>query len=57
MTTADKMIPPAAQRSMAKRAGATITEAEGSHAIFISRPDVVASVIEQAAAATSAPSR
>ena len=35
---------------MAKRAGATITEAEGSHAIFVSRPDVVASVIEQAAA-------
>jgi pimeloyl-ACP methyl ester carboxylesterase len=52
MTTADKMIPPTAQQSMAKRAGATITEAEGSHAIFVSRPDVVASVIEQAAAAT-----
>ena len=57
VTTADKMIPPAAQRSMAKRAGATITEAQGSHAIFVSRPDVVASVIEQAAAATSAQGR
>ncbi|MGD0679313.1 MAG: alpha/beta hydrolase, partial [Polyangiaceae bacterium] len=40
--------------SMAKRAGATVTEAEGSHAIFVSKPDVVASVIEQAAAATPA---
>jgi pimeloyl-ACP methyl ester carboxylesterase len=54
VATADKMIPPSAQQSMAKRAGATVTEAEGSHAIFVSRPDVVASVIEQAAAATSA---
>lgn len=51
VATADKMIPPPAQRSMAKRAGATVTEAEGSHAIFVSRPDVVASVIERAAAA------
>lgn len=57
VTTVDKMIPPAAQRSMAKRAGATVTEAQGSHAIFVSRPDVVASVIEQAAAATSAQAR
>ena len=35
-------------RSMAERAGATITEAEGSHVIFISRPDVVADVVLQA---------
>lgn len=49
VATADKMIPPAAQQSMAKRAGATVTEADGSHAIFVSRPDVVASVIERAA--------
>jgi pimeloyl-ACP methyl ester carboxylesterase len=35
-------------RSMALRAGATITEAEGSHVIFISRPDVVADVILEA---------
>jgi pimeloyl-ACP methyl ester carboxylesterase len=57
VTTADKMIAPPAQQSMAKRAGATVTEAEGSHAIFVSKPDVVASVIERAAAATSAQSR
>jgi len=54
VATADKMIPPVAQQSMAKRAGATVTEAEGSHAIFVSRPDVVASIIEQAATAISA---
>jgi pimeloyl-ACP methyl ester carboxylesterase len=35
-------------RSMAVRAGATITEAEGSHVIFISRPDIVADVVLQA---------
>jgi pimeloyl-ACP methyl ester carboxylesterase len=57
VTMTDKMIPPAAQQSMAKRAGATVTETEGNHAIFVSKPDVVASVIERAAAATSAHSR
>jgi pimeloyl-ACP methyl ester carboxylesterase len=51
VATADKMIPPSYERTMAKRAGATITEAEGSHAIFVSRPDVVATLIEQAATA------
>jgi hypothetical protein len=38
-------------RSMAERAGATITEVEGSHVIMISRPDVVTDVIMTAAAA------
>ncbi len=57
VTTADKMIPPVAQRSMAKRAGATVTEEEGSHAIFVSKPEVVASVIKRAAVAVSAQSR
>ena len=41
-------------RSMAERAGATITEVEGSHVIMISRPDVVADVIKTAAAASLA---
>ena len=36
-----------------ERAGATITEVEGSHAVMISRPDAVADVIETAAAAVS----
>ena len=38
-------------RSMAERAGATITEVEGSHVVMISRPDVVSDVIMTAAAA------
>jgi len=42
-------------RSMAERAGATITEVEGSHVIMISRPDVVADVITTAAAAVDRP--
>jgi pimeloyl-ACP methyl ester carboxylesterase len=38
-------------RSMAERAGATITEVEGSHVIMVSRPDAVTEVIMTAAAA------
>jgi len=53
LTTADKMIPPAAQHSMAKRAGATVIEVEGSHATFVAKPDVVASLIERAATASA----
>ena len=45
----DKMIPPAAQRLMAKRAGATVVEVAGSHAVYVSRPDAVAELIEAAA--------
>jgi hypothetical protein len=41
------MIPPPAQRQMAERAGATTTEAPGSHAIYVSQPSAVASVITQ----------
>src|SRR5262249_42892163 len=35
-------------RTMAKRAGASITETDGSHVIMISKPDVVASVVMNA---------
>jgi pimeloyl-ACP methyl ester carboxylesterase len=45
----DKMIPPPAQRQMAKRAGSTVTEANGSHAIYVSQPSAVAAVIAEAA--------
>jgi pimeloyl-ACP methyl ester carboxylesterase len=45
----DKMIPPDAQRSMSKRAGSTVVEVKGSHAIYVSQPEAVASLIEQAA--------
>jgi pimeloyl-ACP methyl ester carboxylesterase len=55
VATTDKMIPPPAQRSMAKRAGATVVESEGSHALYVSKPDVVASIIERAATSISAP--
>jgi len=49
VTTEDKMIPPPAQRQMAKRAGSIVVEAKGSHAIYLSRPQAVIKLIEQAA--------
>ncbi|MGH9704567.1 MAG: alpha/beta hydrolase [Candidatus Acidiferrales bacterium] len=49
IVTEDKMIPPDAQRFMSKRAGATVVEAKGSHAIYVSQPSAVAALIEQAA--------
>jgi pimeloyl-ACP methyl ester carboxylesterase len=49
VVTEDKMIPPAAQRVMAKRAGAAVVEVKGSHAIYVSQPAAVADLIEQAA--------
>lgn len=51
VATDDRMIPPPAQQMMAKRAGATIVESKGSHAIYVSKPDVVASIIKSAARA------
>jgi pimeloyl-ACP methyl ester carboxylesterase len=45
----DKMIPPPAQRAMAARAGAQVTEVPGSHAVYVSRPQAVADVIDKAA--------
>jgi pimeloyl-ACP methyl ester carboxylesterase len=49
VTTEDKMIPPDAQRAMSKRAGSTVVEVKGSHAIYVSQPSAVAALIEQAA--------
>jgi len=49
VVTEDKMIPPDAQRAMSKRAGSVVVEAEGSHAIYVSQPEIVAALIEQAA--------
>jgi hypothetical protein len=43
------MIPPAAQRLMATRAGATTIEEKGSHSIYVSRPKAVAVLIAKAA--------
>jgi pimeloyl-ACP methyl ester carboxylesterase len=49
VVTDDKMIPPDAQRAMSKRAGSTVVEVKGSHAIYVSQPKAVAALIEQAA--------
>ncbi|HYS38605.1 MAG TPA: alpha/beta hydrolase [Pseudonocardiaceae bacterium] len=51
VATDDHMIPPPAQRAMAERAGATVTEVAGSHAIYESQPAAVANLIKQAASA------
>jgi pimeloyl-ACP methyl ester carboxylesterase len=51
VATGDKAAGTDVIRSQAERAGAAITEVEGSHVIMISRPDVVADVIRTAAAA------
>jgi pimeloyl-ACP methyl ester carboxylesterase len=50
----DHMIPPPAQRAMAKRADATMVEVNGSHAVYVSDPKSVAALIEKAANAVSA---
>ena len=49
LVTDDKMIPLAAQRAMCDRAGATATQVPGSHAIYVSNPQAVATLIETAA--------
>ena len=49
VATEDRMIPPDAQRAMSKRTGATVVEVKGSHAVYVSRPDAVASLIARAA--------
>jgi pimeloyl-ACP methyl ester carboxylesterase len=49
VATDDRMIPPPAQRVMSERAGATVVEAAGSHAIYVSQPTAVAELIELAA--------
>ena len=49
VVTDDRMIPPTAQRAMSERTGSTVTEVPGSHAIYVSQPAAVASVIKEAA--------
>jgi pimeloyl-ACP methyl ester carboxylesterase len=49
VATDDRMIPPPAQRFMAERTGATVVEVAGSHAIYVSQPAAVATLIEKAA--------
>ena len=54
VVTEDQMIPPDAQRAMSKRAGSTVVEVKGSHAIYVSQPGAVAALIEQAAKSVKA---
>lgn len=54
VATEDKMIPPDAQRAMSKRAGSTVVEVKGSHAVYVSQPQAVASLIEKAATGAAA---
>jgi pimeloyl-ACP methyl ester carboxylesterase len=49
VTTQDKMIPPRMQRMMSERAGSTVVEENGSHAVYVSKPEAVAAFVEQAA--------
>ena len=56
VVTEDRMIPPAAQRAMSKRAGSAVVEVKGSHAIYVSNPEVVAALIEKAAKGVKASS-
>ena len=53
IATEDKMIPPPAQHFMSKRAGSTVVEVAGSHAIYVSQPNAVASLIKTAAGAAN----
>jgi len=54
LVTEDKMIPPPAQRFMSERAGSTVVEVAGSHAIYVSQPKAVAALIKQAATGAAA---
>jgi len=49
LTTEDRMLPPDAQRLMSKRAGATVVEVKSSHAVYMSQPQAVAHIVEEAA--------
>ena len=50
---ADRMVPPSAQRRMAERAGATLSEIDSSHAAMLSHPQEVAAFISAAAQAVA----
>ena len=53
VATDDHMIPVPAQRMMAARAGATTVDQAGSHAVYVSQPEAVAKLIEEAAKSVS----
>jgi len=49
VSTEGRMIPRDAQRAMSKRAGSTVVEVKGSHAVYVSQPKAVADLIMKAA--------
>ena len=53
VATDDHMIPPVAQRAMSKRAGSSVVEVKGSHAVYVSQPEAVAELIQRAAKSLS----
>jgi pimeloyl-ACP methyl ester carboxylesterase len=57
VATEDKMIPPDAQRAMSKRARATVVEVKGSHSVYVSQSQAVASLIEKAAKEALVPTK
>jgi len=57
VSTDDKMIPPDAQRAMSKRAGSTVAEVKGSHAVYVSQPKAVAGLIAKAASGVALAAR
>jgi pimeloyl-ACP methyl ester carboxylesterase len=57
VSTDDKMIPPDAQRAMSKRAGSSVIEVKGSHAVYVSQPKAVADIIAKAASGVAVATR
>lgn len=53
VATDDRMIPPAAQRSMSQRSRSRVVETKGSHAVYVSQPKAVVDLIKQAAGSIS----
>jgi len=49
VTTKDRMIPPAAQRTMSQRTGAIVADVAASHSVYVSQPAPVADLMKQAA--------
>ena len=49
VSTEDRALSPELQRWMYKRAGSKVTEIKASHSVYISQPEAVAKVIEDAA--------
>jgi pimeloyl-ACP methyl ester carboxylesterase len=54
VTLQDLAVPAQAQRFMAERASSHAVEVDASHAVTVSRPDVVTRLIDEAAHATAA---